>query len=229
MTGCSEGKMEIHPAHGSIHSFRDFFVHLSMIVIGILIALSLEGVVEWVHHRHVAHEARVALAAEIGDNQRRTVESLPKLNASELQLQHIISLIHALQSNRKAETKDLGLDWTVIGIAETNWNSAVSTGAISYMGMPEVQRYTKIYALQHAFSAAQDRGFESAARVQGLGTLLDRDPTKLSDRELERAEESVGLALANTQIIEQLGRALTAEYVKMAEGQRSGLVMAASE
>jgi hypothetical protein len=35
--------MEIHPSQGPIHSFKDFLFHLLTVVIGILIALSLEG------------------------------------------------------------------------------------------------------------------------------------------------------------------------------------------
>jgi hypothetical protein len=32
--------MDIHPPAGAVHSLRDYFVHLSMVVVGILIALS---------------------------------------------------------------------------------------------------------------------------------------------------------------------------------------------
>jgi hypothetical protein len=40
------GSVEIHPPHGSIHSFKDFVVQLATITAGVLIALSFEGVLE---------------------------------------------------------------------------------------------------------------------------------------------------------------------------------------
>ena len=39
--------MDIHPSQGPIHSFKDFLFHLLTVIIGILIALSLEGLLDW--------------------------------------------------------------------------------------------------------------------------------------------------------------------------------------
>jgi hypothetical protein len=50
--------MDVHPPHGPIHTVKEFMVHLLAITIGLLIALGLEGSVEWVHHRHLARDAR---------------------------------------------------------------------------------------------------------------------------------------------------------------------------
>jgi hypothetical protein len=58
--------MEIHPPHGSIHSLKDFFLQLATITAGVLIALLLEGLVEWNHNRGLVHEARTTIGREIG-------------------------------------------------------------------------------------------------------------------------------------------------------------------
>ncbi len=42
---------------------------LATITIGLLIALGLEGCVEWQHHRHLVHEAEASLRAEIKSNE----------------------------------------------------------------------------------------------------------------------------------------------------------------
>src|SRR5215469_11971353 len=50
--------IDIHPPqHGSI-TRRDFFVHLFIVVLGILIAIGLEQTVEYLHH---AHERRALI------------------------------------------------------------------------------------------------------------------------------------------------------------------------
>ena len=38
--------IDIHPPHQAAHSWRDIFVHLATITVGLFIALSLEGCVE---------------------------------------------------------------------------------------------------------------------------------------------------------------------------------------
>src|SRR5262245_35672460 len=56
MIGCA---MDIHPPTKPIESAKDFVIHLSMIVIGILIAIGLEQTVEAWHH-HECWECRRA-------------------------------------------------------------------------------------------------------------------------------------------------------------------------
>lgn len=48
--------MEVHPPDHAIHSRRDFVIHMSTIVLGLLIAIGLEQTVEYVHHRHEVRE-----------------------------------------------------------------------------------------------------------------------------------------------------------------------------
>jgi len=56
--------MDIHRPK-AVHSRREFFIEIGTIVIGILIALSLEQAVEAVHELSLAHEARAAIDAEM--------------------------------------------------------------------------------------------------------------------------------------------------------------------
>jgi len=44
--------LDVHPPRHAAQSWRDFFVHIATIVIGLLIAVGLEQAVEFVHHRH---------------------------------------------------------------------------------------------------------------------------------------------------------------------------------
>ena len=60
--------LDVHAPHGPVHGWRDFFIHLSTITIGLLIALSLERCVEWQHHRHLVHTAEASLGKEIRGN-----------------------------------------------------------------------------------------------------------------------------------------------------------------
>ena len=53
--------LDVHPAPHAAHSWREFFVHIATIVLGLLIAIGLEQTVEYFHHRHQLHKLEDAL------------------------------------------------------------------------------------------------------------------------------------------------------------------------
>jgi hypothetical protein len=56
--------MEIEVPEGGIHTWRDFFIHMGTICLGLLIALGLEHEVEALHQRHERHKLEDSLRAE---------------------------------------------------------------------------------------------------------------------------------------------------------------------
>jgi hypothetical protein len=61
--------LDIHPPHEAAHTWKDFFIHIATIVVGLLIAVGLEQTVEVIHHAHQRRELREALRSttEIND------------------------------------------------------------------------------------------------------------------------------------------------------------------
>ena len=60
--------LDDHPPHAPTHTWRDFFIHITTIVVGLLIAVALEQTVEHIHHRTEVAETRKALEAEFQEN-----------------------------------------------------------------------------------------------------------------------------------------------------------------
>jgi hypothetical protein len=56
--------LDVHPAHHAASTWRDFFIHIATIVIGLLIAVGLEQTVEYFHHRHQLHDVRRGILAD---------------------------------------------------------------------------------------------------------------------------------------------------------------------
>jgi hypothetical protein len=61
--------MDIHPPEGPTHSFKDFAIHIGVVTIGILIALSLEGIRETIHEHRLVREARENFRIEMLQDQ----------------------------------------------------------------------------------------------------------------------------------------------------------------
>jgi hypothetical protein len=66
--------IDIHPAHHAATTWRDFFIHIATICLGLLIAIGLEQAVEAVHHAHERRE----LIADMRDEASRNVVTLHK-------------------------------------------------------------------------------------------------------------------------------------------------------
>ena len=60
--------LDVHPAHHAASTWRDFFIHIVTIVIGLLIAVGLEQTVELIHHRHQRHQLQEDLHDEAEQN-----------------------------------------------------------------------------------------------------------------------------------------------------------------
>lgn len=56
--------LDVHPPHTPTHSWRDFFIHIATIVIGLLIAIGLEQTVEYFHELHQLRELRQGALAD---------------------------------------------------------------------------------------------------------------------------------------------------------------------
>src|ERR1700730_6337930 len=96
--------IDVHPPHEPIHGWRDFFIHLSTITIGLLIALSLEGCVEWQHHRHLVHEAEASLHAEIQSNESGLDNVLADVHNQQSILKQDVNTLDQLIKDPKSKT-----------------------------------------------------------------------------------------------------------------------------
>src|ERR1041385_3747012 len=78
-TSPSKGEpMEIHAPDKPIHSKKEFLFHMLTVVLGILIALALDGIVTWAHHRVLVREARANIATELRNNKETIQKAVPE-------------------------------------------------------------------------------------------------------------------------------------------------------
>ena len=139
--------MDVHPPHEPIHSKRDFFLHLFTITIGLLIALSLEGLVEYAHHRHLVREARENIRREVELNHEAAQEDLKIVQQNFDQQKANIDAIHRLMAGGKQLHVSVRNDFDFNSLNESAWHTARETGALGYMPYDEVQRYSDLYML----------------------------------------------------------------------------------
>src|ERR1700731_2894814 len=120
--------LDVHAPPESIHTWKGFFIHIATIVIGLLIAISLEQSVEYVHHRHQLQEARRELSKEVDDNQRIVEFNIESTRKASLELESDIAILRAQQPSHSPVSKKLDYTWEPWDTRDGSWQAAKQSG-----------------------------------------------------------------------------------------------------
>lgn len=212
--------MEIHPPR-PVTSLKEFLRELLTITAGILIALSLEGLLQWNHHRQLVREARTNIISELRQNQSEIAKEQEALRSAEHDVRIIVTFIHQLELNPRTPIHGFHYGFTIAELQSTSWDTARTTGAVSYMPYGEVKRYTQVYSLQRTFDDLQQRAISASIDVEGMVTLLDRKNGTITPAELSDAERRLGIVLANVLGLQEIAKVLDDRYGDMLKERKN--------
>ncbi|MDB5967643.1 MAG: hypothetical protein JWQ90_93 [Hydrocarboniphaga sp.] len=94
--------MEVHPPEHPLHTWKDFWIHLGTITVGLLIALALEDAAQFVHHRHQRNELEIRLHDEALRNKRIVEHDFKALDAG---MSWLLAINHDVQAMRASGGK----------------------------------------------------------------------------------------------------------------------------
>jgi hypothetical protein len=149
--------MEIHPPEGGIHSWRGFLVHMATIVLGILIAIGLEQMVEAIHHRH----QREQLNADLRDDIRSVLgaDAMNKQRGAEMRT-YMVALRDAVDARRAGQkTTDVQKLGNVNLIHPTmaSWEAAKESGLVVLLPAQQIRLYDRfLFQLSQVDSTIMD-------------------------------------------------------------------------
>ena len=211
--------LDVHPPHEPVHTWRDFLLHIATITIGLLIALSLEGCVEWMHRRHLVHQAEKSLKNEIENNNSAAQNLLDAVHKQQDVLQNDVVLLNKEIANPKAPIHGLSLALRLVTLDDVNWKTAQTTGAVAYMPYDRAQEYADIYDLQGKLDTAQEQAVRDT--VLGIGLFANPDPKdpaaviKRDEARIDRLEVVQGQLF----LLEALVKGLDEQYKKFLSKQ----------
>jgi len=159
--------LDVHPPRERTHTWKDFFIHIATIVIGLLIAISFEQTVEFFHHR---------------DQRRQLLEDLPHEAAERVQILPLNNRFHANAEKWLRDILDAALAASPVGGAVTfvvppepapsrsvkpetaAWAAAKASGAVSVLSRSEIETWERVdYLAQLAQKNAE--GSQAAHRA----------------------------------------------------------------
>lgn len=207
--------LDVHAPHNAVHDWRDFFIHLFTITIGLLIALALEGSVEWMHHRHLVHEAEASLRSEIERNSKDIRDAMQDVHQRQAELKSDLAVLdYFIHKKQKPADKSLNIGFHIKTVEDVNWKTAQSTGALSYMPYMQAQEYSEIYNTQAELNAAELQAARDAIiSLAPFVTTNDNDPDP-SPAEAADIKQKIQVLYGQLMLVDNLMESLQRQYQK---------------
>ena len=172
-----------------LHGWREFAGEVGIIVVGVLIALGAEQVVEWIHSNRQVRETREALDAELDHNLavfRRTAALAPCVDA---RLKEIDSILAHAGSGRMKLAHDI-VGPVTLSMHFAVWDAASGEGR-SLLPLQVKLRYAELYDIMHRYDAQRAKEADRWADIEDLDLSAplsprDRQQGKAAVRRLRR-------------------------------------------
>ena len=203
--------MDVHPPHEPVHSWRDALTHLAIVTVGLFIALMLEAVVEYVHHRHLVHEARENIRQEMEDNHKAAQQDIVAVQGDSDRITAAIRTLQQMQAGVKGQ-HSLDFHISFNNPSDAAWSSARDTGALSYMPYKEVQAYADLYNLQGIVNTQAIKILQVEAE-NFAPIIVAQDDTKFSPGQYQAMLQGSAVTVTDLYILKQELQQLDQQYL----------------
>ena len=193
-----------------LHGWREFAGEVGIIVVGVLIALAAEQVVEELHWRSEGHKALESLRQEMGDHFDDASEAMIAAPCIDRQLQLLEARLTRSGPYQPAPLfQEPSQGYTVRAPSrlwpDTVWHSIGSEGVVSHLDPELRMSLSNYYSQVPTMRANSDASFLINQRLRLLAQPLQLDPATRA-RLVEEIEEDRGRATFGALVASQLLR-----------------------
>ena len=200
--------MEIHAPEHPIRTWREFAIHIAIVTIGILIALSLEGLRELVHDHSLVKETRENFRLELEGDLDNDDHEFKQVRQMDNQVKALVADLPGLARTSPGQiTLRLNqMNNPGYFFSESSWDAALSTGALAHMSTAELELYSNAFNGLRTYAGIQGRCLEAEVRVKAFfvshpsltpGDLAEGTERLLLLAQGERSLRQVGLEARN--------------------------------
>ena len=195
------------------YTLVDYVFQFITVTAGVLIALLINGLVQWNDNRALVAQARATIEQEIAENKKDLDATLVGVAEDMKRFDNAITFASEMLTAKKTKITELKLHLNFADVSSAGWRTAERTGALSHMPYAEVQRYSLIYDLQDLYTE-QERAM--LLQLAGASAILSGDfnPDKPNPRDLETFRERVMQLRSMLAIHEQMARRLAGRYTE---------------
>lgn len=181
--------LDVDPPHHAISSWRDFFIHIATIVVGLLIAIGLQQTVESIHDHHELNATRQALLHEQQSNDKAWADDEGDWRRTFVELKNNLAVLEYIKHHPSTPQTALPgeLRWSQLPFHWNHaaWDAAQRKGIVQRMSPEEANGYLEYYEGMAVMSQQSLQTWD-AINAAASFDLLDPDPTHLSGQQLDQ-------------------------------------------
>jgi hypothetical protein len=191
-------------------------VELAIVTVGVLIALSFDGVRGWMRERSLVDAARANLTTELGANKKAVEGFLKTIAARQQELDTVRGIGQTLMAGQPITLKEAALNFGFSDINTAAYSTAQLTGAFGLMDYEDVREYAATYALQARFADMQIDAVEMLRDVLSRTWVIEDEKPPL--REVELWLQDINRLDAHLLFLGQFGSQLVEGYDNVLTG-----------
>ena len=178
--------MDIHPPKHPIVTVRAFLLEIFTVTCGIVIALGLEGGVQYGHARHLRAQTRADFVAEIAHNEDGVRTRLADSAADLAKIGTLLTYGAARLAHQQVAVPHVMMSRNFTLLSSDAWQTALATQGIGQLTHDEVQALSGVYDAQTAYNELQTRELNDWVEIAGYGdgTSETNDEIRLALRQL---------------------------------------------
>jgi hypothetical protein len=195
------------------YSIVDYVFQFITVTAGVLIALLINGLVEWNHNRELVAEARATIAREIERNKKDLDGTVASMPGDIQKLESALTFANEMLTKKKTSINELNFHINLAELSASGWRTAERTGALSHMDYEEVQRLSLLYDFQDLIVQQQRTLLSQLGEVSAI-LSGDFDPESPNRKDLELFRERLMRLRAAVVIHKDMATRLAENYAK---------------
>jgi hypothetical protein len=206
--------LDVHAPHESLHTWKGFLTHIATIVIGLFIAVGLEQIVEFFHHRHLRNQLEEQMLEVFAGDVSSDAESLTILRNLRAYLSESRAAIAARLNGEPTplppKANDPRMSSFTIFPTLAPYDAAKENGTVAYLQTARIRIYNRVAFQRELMASARDHWFDGLA---ALAAFNERYTDSLGNAEMGGVSTAPDLTkLSHAELFEYLG--LTAAAIK---------------
>jgi hypothetical protein len=183
--------LDVHPPEHAPHTWRDFFIHIATIVIGLLIAVGLEQSVEYLHQRHQVREAHAMLRQEFEGNRSELAGNAARIDAHLAQLWDDLAVVSRARAHQGRPGDHIAYVRSFLPFQNSAWQTVHASSVTEHMDPREMAGYGVLYQIEDQINAmSTDVGNKFQDSLSPLVATEDHSPTTTEQTKVLFSQEA---------------------------------------
>jgi hypothetical protein len=179
--------LDVHAPHDRIHTRKEFLIHIAAITIGLLIALGLEGTVEWLHHKAQARHALLLLQQEVENNRSLLQQNMANNDAVEREHRNDLAVLKRVRAGPSSNDEQLVFVRSFNASASAAWKVVHESGAAAYIPYEVMAQFEEIYTAQDMIDQFTASAYVELQRATAVLNTERPDQDREAEDQAERS------------------------------------------